>query len=351
MFLFFSMMISMPLFAQEVRENYNGARSMAMGGASIAVVNDETALLINPAALGKLRDAYGTILDPEVEGSARLKQMYDTKAFTDPFDLTQVKDALDYSRDTYYHAKAQLFPSFVAKNFGIGIHGSRLLDAQMNTDGTILDTFYQEDVSVLMGFNLRFFDGRVKMGVVGKAISRIELIGDLDPTGNLDIRSQASEGLGLGMDAGIILTAPVAGLPTISGVIRDIGDTPFTGGSNLRLASSTRPVTLRQDIDVALAFFPIHSNRSRSQFTLQWDKIKASSEATDKNRYYHVGYEFNYADILFFRLGMNQKYATGGVELAGENTQIQLSTYGEDVGVDGESVEDRRVIFKFAFRF
>ena len=37
------------------------------GGAGIAVVNDETAMLINPAGLGKLRDYIFTIADPEIE--------------------------------------------------------------------------------------------------------------------------------------------------------------------------------------------------------------------------------------------------------------------------------------------
>ena len=60
-----TLILSISLFgagagAQEIRENYNGVRSLGMGGASIAVVNDETALLLNPAALGKLSD-------PEIE--------------------------------------------------------------------------------------------------------------------------------------------------------------------------------------------------------------------------------------------------------------------------------------------
>ncbi|MEZ0391753.1 MAG: hypothetical protein ACAH59_06030 [Pseudobdellovibrionaceae bacterium] len=352
MFLLFVSMMSSVSFAQEVRENYLGTRALGMGGASIAVVNDETALLINPAGLGKLRDIYGTIFDPEVEGSSNLKKMYDTKAFTDPFDLEQVKNTTDYSRDTYYHAKAQVFPSFVVRNFGIGIHAKRVLDAQMNTAGTSLQTFYQEDVSLNLGFNLRLFDGRIKMGVVGKAISRIELNDDLDPaTSSMDIKALASEGFGIGYDAGLILTAPIVWLPTITGVIRDIGDTAFTAGSGLRMVSETRPETVKQDIDVAFAVFPIHTNKSRSQFTIQWDKLKASSEATDRSRFYHAGYEFNYADILFLRAGMNQKYWTGGIELAGEHTQIQIASYGEDVGVDGTPVEDRRFVFKFAFRF
>src|SRR4051812_9789976 len=98
MFFFFILIFSQAIFAREVRENYNGIRTLAMGGASIAVVNDETALLINPAGLGKLRDFYGTLFDPESDGSAKMIDMYKVKAFTNPWDFEQVRDTTMYTR-------------------------------------------------------------------------------------------------------------------------------------------------------------------------------------------------------------------------------------------------------------
>ncbi len=345
------MIVSTGAFAQEVRENYNGARALGMGGCNIAVVNDETALLANPAGLGKLRDSYGTLIDPEMDGSFNNKRMYDTKAYVDPFDLEQVKDTTDYSRDSYYHAKGQMFPSFVVRNFGIGIHFAKTLDAQMSTDGTQLTTFYQDDISVHMGLNLRLFEGRVKIGVVGKAIGRIEVDKVLTIPGPLGLSDIASEGVGVGSDAGIILSAPVVWLPTLSAVVRDVGGMDFSRGSGVRMQTTTRPKSVDQDMDVAFALFPIHSNNSRSSLTFEMQKLKAASLAVDKSRYYHVGYEYNYSDLLFFRAGMNQRYWTAGFELASEHTQFQIASYGEDIGVDGTPVEDRRYMFKFAFRF
>jgi len=340
-------------WALEVRENYNGARMLGMGGAGIAVVNDETALLVNPAGLGKLRDIYGTIIDPEVEGGINLNAMYKANAFSDPFDLEQVKDTTDASRESYYHFRAQAFPSFVVKNFGIGIYGKKLMDAQMNATGAEMTTFYQDDLSLLLGVNLRFFDGRIKIGATAKAIARIEINKDIDPTSSLSLDTNASEGVGIGYDVGIILAAPIVWIPTISAVIRDMGGTQFTAGSGVRMKSQTGtpPTAIDQDMDVALAVFPIHGNRTRSSFTLEYQKIREAGLAVDKTRYYHVGYEFNYADLLFVRAGMNQRYWTGGLELASVHTQIQLASYGEDVGTDGSPVEDRRYVFKFAIRF
>src|SRR6185312_1423887 len=332
----------------EVREDYIGARALGMGGAQIAVVNDETALLANPAALGKLRDVYGTILDPEVDGSSNLNAIYKAQQFSDPWNLGQVSQSLNVSRDKYYHAREQLFPSLVAKNFGIGIIQRKTLDAQMNTAGTQLQTFYQDDLGVYLGFNLKFFDGRIKIGGAAKMISRIEINRALDPTQPMDIKSNGSEGLGVGGDAGIVMTAPWVWLPTLSAVVHDIGGTSFSAAKGLRMNTTTVPQSVTQDVDVALAVFPIHGNSTRSSFTLEYDKVKEASEAKDKMRYAHVGYEFNYGDCLFLRAGMNQHYWTAGLEVASEHTQLQLASYGEDVGPDGSPQEDRRFVLKFA---
>lgn len=337
--------------SEEVREFYNGARSLGMGGASIAVVNDETALLSNPAALGKLRETYGTIIDPEIDLGNNLSPMFSSKSFTNPFDLEAVKNTTDTTRETYYHARANVFPSFVARNFGIGIYGKYLLDAQMNAAGTEMDTFYQDDLAVVLGVNFRFFDGRIKIGAAGRLISRIEIDKNIDPAGSMAKGDHAAEGAGLATDVGIILAAPWVWLPTVSAVVRDLGNTSFNMGSGLRMTTTERPKDVQQDIDVALALFPIHGNQTRSSFTLEYQKIKEASESSDKMRYAHVGYELNYADLLFVRAGMNQKYWTAGLEIASEYTQIQLASYGEDIGTAGNSKEDRRYVFKFAFRF
>lgn len=337
----------------EIRPNFLGSRALGMGGAQIAVVNDETALLANPAALGKLRDFYGTILDPEIDLGKNVNEMNKPSTISNPFDLEQVRNAANGTRDTYYHARGQVFPSMVMKNFGIGFFGRRVLDARMDTAGTALKTFYQDDVAIHLGFNIRLFDGRLKLGLMGKGISRIEINKTLNPLNSMGLDQNASEGFGVGSDAGLIFAVPIVWIPTFSVVARDIGGTAFTAGSGLRMKSTTGepPAPMAQDFDVAVAVFPIHGNKSRSSFTLEYDKISAAASAQDKSRYYHAGYEFNYADAFFVRAGMNQRYWTAGVEFASEHTQIQLTSYGADVGPDGTPEEDRRYVLKFAIRF
>ncbi len=337
--------------AGEVREFYNGVRALGMGGASIAVVNDETALLSNPAGLGKVRDFYGTILDPELDGSSSITNAYYSKPFGSPFEPAEVQKTMDLQRESYYHANAQLFPSIVVRNFGIGIFGRNLLDATVDASGANMKTYYLSDVSIVLGYNLRLWDGRIKLGVTGKAISRIEIDKNLPTTGDLSISGNASEGAALGADVGLILTAPWTWLPTLSAVVRDVGGTNFEAGAGLRMSTTDRPQRIEQDIDVAFALFPIHSNDYRSSFTIEYQKMKSAGEATDKTRYAHMGYELNMHDIFFLRAGMNQRYWTAGLELSSEHTQLQIASYGEDVGPDNAPKEDRRYVVKFAIRF
>lgn len=338
--------------AQERRSFYSGARCQGMGGACLAVTNDETALLVNPAALGKLRDFYGTLFDPELEFGYNTYGMYTEQSFSNPFTLEDVVGALDKKRSSYYHAKAQVFPSFVARNFGIGLYGNYLLDAEMSGDGSTINTYYRNDLAFVLGFNFRFLDGRMKLGFNTKLISRIEVSDPvLSATGPLDYSTIASEGVGLSTDVALMLTAPWTFLPTVTAVLRDVGDTKFDSASGVRLSSATRPNLVKQDLDIAAALFPIHTNNVRSSWTVEYRGLLTSADEPDKAKLLHAGLEMNFGDVFFLRGGYNQRYWTAGFELASERFQWQLASYGEEVGTADTPKEDRRYTFKFAFRF
>jgi hypothetical protein len=329
---------------------YSGARGLAMGGASIAVVDDETALLINPAALGKLRNSYGTIFDPEIESSDNNSAIYANSPYSSQYDLDSIKTSLDASRERYYHSKMQIFPSFVLKNFGIGAYGKYLLGAQTNAAGTEVAANYFNDMAAIMGFSIRIWDGRIKFGFNAKVLNRVQASGTYDPATDLKYSTIAKGGSANSIDAGLILTAPWEWLPTLSAVVHDVGNTKFTG-TDYVLHLTNRPDEIKQDADVAIALFPIHSSSSRSEFTVQSDGVLTSSTEPDKQKLLHIGYELNINDIGFFRLGMNGRYYTGGIEMASERFQFMWTYYGEEVGTVDAPVQDRRNVFKFAYRF
>lgn len=339
-------------YARERHEFYSGARCQAMGGACIGVVNDETALVVNPAALGKLRDTYGTLLDPEIEINQLSMNEISKNSALKAFQLEEIKSILDDNLDKSYHARLQLFPSFVAKNFGIGILGKFNLDARESSNGSTIDTFYRDDLTFILGYNLRFFDGRIKVGFNAKLISRIEVDDPaLSAVGPLDYKSIASEGVGLSTDVGIIFTAPWTFLPAITAVVRDVGGTSFDQATGVRMTAASRPQLVKQDVDVAVALFPVHSRFVRSSWTLQYNGLLSLDQEEDKAKRMHGGMEFNFGDVFFMRAGYNQRYWTAGMELASERFQFQVASYGEEIGTQVQAEEDRRYTLKVAWRF
>jgi hypothetical protein len=339
--------------ASERHSFYEGSRGRAMGGAQIAVVNDETALLVNPSALGKLRDVFGTVLDPEIEVSNNVNKMNSSSRIGDFFSVSGIKDSLQSNPERYYHAKMQLFPSVVTRNFGIGIYSGRTLDAQMNGDGTAIDVFSRDDLALVLGYNLRLADGRVKIGVNTKLLNRIEIKNSsVSPTGSLDEAViGAAEGTGLSTDVSLMLAAPWVFLPTVTAVLHDVGGTSFDWRRGMRMTTANAPDLVPQDLDVGMALFPIQTNRVRSSFAIEYRSVLTADKEQDKAKLFHFGTELNFDDIFFLRAGYNQRYLTGGFEIASELLQFQVTSYGEEIGDQNNPKEDRRTMFKFALRF
>lgn len=326
---------------------------MGMGGAIVATVNDETALLSNPAALGKLRDSFITVLDPEVEGNMNVERLLGLE-FYKGLDPQFALDKLEEQPGKHLHLKAQMFPSLIFPNFGIGLHSKYVVDAQVNEAGTAYEYNYLNDWSAVGGFNFRFFNGILKVGANLRYTNRTEVKRtDIDPSStDLKISELSSEGIGVGSDVGVILAAPVKLLPTLALVWRDVGNTSYDMQEGMFNSTTTRPETVKNTLDVGLAVFPIHGKRTRSTWTVELrDVLTEDSDTETLMRRFHGGFEINYADALFLRAGANQKYWTAGLELAMFNYQLQAATYGEEIGTDAAPKEDRRYVLKFSFRF
>ncbi len=326
-------------------ELYNNTRSLGMGGASVAVTSDDTSLYRNPANLGSVRDVYGTILDPEVEGTSNLTATQ--------IDIKSVMGTLGIKNDTYYRAKQQLSPVLVRRNVGFGFIYKNEISAEITSAApTVMDTKYINDIGAILGANLRLFDGRVKIGASAKFINRIEVQNSALPVaGPTDLQTIGSEGTAIAFDAGLLMQAPWTYIPTLGVVVRDVGDSAFDKKDGFRMKTATRPATVKQSIDAAIAIFPIHSNQFRSVWTLEYSDLTNSRNDTDSAKRMHLGIEFNTRDIFFLRLGYNQRYMTGGLEIASENVVWQLSTYGEEIGTAAAPREDRRLSTKFSLRF
>lgn len=339
------LLIAQPGWAvNEWLEFYNNTRTLSMGGASVAITSDDTSLWRNPANLGSIREVYGTLLDPEIEGTSNLTPAQ--------INIKDVMDTLASKPDTYYRLKGQLSPTIVRRNIGFGLIAKNEISAEIKSSNpSVMDTAYVNDVGAALGINLRLFDGRIKIGAVGRYFNRIEVINPaLSTSGPTDLETIASAGSGFAVDGGLLLQAPWTLIPTLGVVVRDIGGTKFTNDS-FRVATSGTPMAIKQSVDAAIAVFPIHSNTFRSVWTLEYTDITNSRNDTDTMKRVHAGIEFNARDVFFFRAGYNQRYWTAGIEVASEYIVWQLASYGEEIGTEAAPREDRRINTKLAIRF
>lgn len=134
-----------------------------MGGVVVATVNDETALISNPAALGKLRNKYFTIADPEIQANKlAYEYLVDEPESIYDVDPQTLLDYLELNPDTHYHFRGTVFPSFVVPNFGISLLASWTANGEVITADSEFDVFYRNDYAAVIGYNLRLFDGRIK---------------------------------------------------------------------------------------------------------------------------------------------------------------------------------------------
>lgn len=338
------------LASAEGADFYQGIRQMGMGGAAIAVVNDETSLLLNPNGLGRLREPYVTLIDPEI--TTNLDSVGSVQSLgLDAIDVEKIYEELSGRLDQNYFTRAQFFPSFATRNYGVGLLGKYDVLARRRSSDQFLDLQYTSDWAAVAGYNHSFFGGQIKLGVTGRYVDRVQYVGAVDPgVQSLDIKSLATSGTGLAADVGVTLSSPTDWLPTLTVVAKDVGDTSYTMGSSMRdgYMGAGDPTKTPMTVDVGAALFPIWSNSSRGTFTVEYDDVLNDGDTEKK---LHAGLEINLADRFFFRGGWNKGYLTGGFEFATANFQIQLAYYGEEIGTDDNPIQDDRVAIKTLVRF
>ena len=341
--------------AGEIYEFYNGVRALGMGGAYVTTANDETAMYTNPAGLGKLRDVFITMADPEASFTQNIT---DFVPFGDILDVASAKGLVAIMQDQpgeHLHFHAQIGPRLVIPNFGFGILAKWESNVSADDPVSNITINYRNDYVATMAYNFRLFDGILKIGFNGKFIDRIEVRDRVIPASTTDLtfESIASEGTGISTDVGIIATAPVRLLPALGIVVRDAGNTKFDLTDGAIHKTSTRPLEEKQKIDAGLSISPIFGKNVRATIAAEVHNVMTEDEeeAQDIMRRFHAGMELNVADFFFIRGGWHQKYYTAGFEFASARFQLQGATYGEDIGTPNNPREDRRVVGKFSLRF
>lgn len=339
------------------RPFFQASRALAMGDAYTAHDVGYEAVYYNPAGVARRNKPQLKFID--IEGSTSLASVSFLSAkYSSLGDMKAMIDEVSSNAGKPYSFGLAFLPQFLVKNFSLGVIARHSTETFVDTQTKNLNLYTFNDLGAYAHFGTSFFGGILKFGVGLKAIDRAEINKSYTPAeyqaGTINYANQWREGIGYGLDAGILLTSPTKGLPTLGVAVQDIGTTLirerrmlFTGTQAL----PGNPPPMHQKVNVGVAIQSKYARGTKSVFSAEVKDVMHLNEGATAD-HLHAGFELNVKEVFFLRGGLNQgRYWTAGMGMHVGFTGIEVTTYGENVGFTGTRVDDRKVIVRYVLSF
>jgi hypothetical protein len=333
-------------WARELFEINRSVRAMGMGNAFVSIVDSEDALFYNPAGLAKTGGFYWTIADPAV-GANGTNGLDVFEAISDNFAA-----GLDelYKKPIWAGANAKtalMTPFFTVAYYGAA--DASLLAINPASPELTLNGVYDTGLALGSGFNM----GLLQFGAVVKRIERTgtrrtfgasTIAGIVEGSVSSDtiLESYKNTGLGYSLDLGFNIGLPTPITPNFSFVWRNVGNTSFSRDSTTGLA----PPTEKQEWILGasmVADLPLISLMP----TIDIKHFNDSETALGKK--IHMGVELG-LPLIDLRAGFHQGYLSYGLGLGLGPAQIDLASWGVELGEYPGQQEDRRYMLQLTFR-
>lgn len=354
-----------------IHKQYINPRAMGMGGAYIAVADDYNSLFTNPAGLARIEDWQINMAIEAMLATDILDFIDEIQKTSDIKDENKRKtEMVNFLKkmygNTYYFRSAPLSGVYVKNKWGLGFIPSDLsLDLHVHKIAALYANLIS-DTSFVYAYGKDFpwfRHARFSIGVSLKAIYRIQMETSLDAIElalNSDIyrKEQAVEGLGLDGDIGMLYTPdlPTKGIlslfrlarPTFGLVIRNVLESGFN--NNLHLINKDndssevgKPQKMHRVIDIG----------TRWEYPSWWVfKPRGIMDFQDIGhphatfmKTFHIGFELSWKMYNWwkgaYRIGLNQGYLSAGFSARLAWFNLDLVTWGEEVGTEKYKKESR----------
>jgi len=349
---------SLSVEARPVRPFYQAGRSLAMGDAYTAVGTGWEAVYYNPAGLAKRNKPSIKFMDLETTVSKSFLSLF-SGSYTKFLNMQQLLADVQSNPNTPYTIGMSLLPQFMVRNFSFGLLFRGQAEATYSDTTTDTNMYSFADLGLYTHYAVALGGGVVKLGVGTKIINRAEL----DKTytaaqissGGLQFSSEWQEGWAFGADAGLLITLPVRGLPTLGLTIQDIGHTDFvdkrlifTGDS----APQGAPQKINQKVNAGFSTIVKHARGIRSVVAVDVKDLTALNTSNYLDRL-HLGWEMAVNRRLFLRAGVNQgRYWTGGLGISLGGLSLEFASYGENIADEGAARQaDRKYVGRYVLAF
>jgi hypothetical protein len=344
-----------------------------MGNAFAAVADDHSAIFYNPAALafrkdGQLRMFIRAGATPE---SIKLFDEIDKAGKTDDADKTQAYTDLITSHygDHFYYRVPTIGAVWARPGWGIAFIPADLsLDASVHRQvGPMLNvnTYVDTTLAFAYAHKLKWLDKRHQMswGATVKSIHRFH-VGEAISAGQLAQgqdafdTSHANEGMTVDLDLALFWKPPADGFmrhlaPSFAFVGRNLIDYGFKQNFHFIDPNSGEPPKLQRRFDVG----------SKWELPKFWvfdphiaiDIRDIGHENWTPRKGVHAGAELYWKMFNWWKghwsVGMNQMYWTAGFGAKLAFFQLDLCSFGEEVGTDSAPQESRRYMVEMALDF
>lgn len=331
-------------------------RALTMGNVGIASSDDpSTSTFYNPAALARSKKPVFEAFNPQTDfgfGNFSLsKSVTDWgkhSSYNASKELTKAKPG------TASSVGFSLFPNVSSQNFSFGLLG-RMQRWSYYKESDKTWRYYSRYLMVpTLGISMAIMGGRVRFGAAVRAIQITETNGTAPDTGSTVTNSESTgEGLGIGLDTGMLITMPWSSLPSLGLVARNVGDTAFPTRGLVKIGGGGKVdhAKIKMMYDAGFAITPKINQRDTLAFAVDMRDIQNRSQVPPI-RHINVGMELGIGKKFFLRAGYSQAYWTAGIGLASKEGSLDLGTYGDELDPSAVgAVEDRKFSVRFTKRF
>ncbi len=333
---------------------YLAARAAGMADAYLPIADDAaSALFYNPAALSSLKSLGAELMNVTFETNNDYVSGFSLTEFYKATSLSSYAPGL--SSGAYPGVGMSILPTVYARGFAFGA----LLQSRLSATGDGTNVSYRSSYRFVptIGTGLRLANGLFRIGyslqIVNKAEGEIE---DIPLSSSpLGYNQQLNQGTAVSHNLGVNIALPIAWLPTLSVVARNVGSARFRELTLLPLARNPAgvPATEPMTIDAALGLQPKLAGGKSVNLVFQVKDLTAQSGFSILDRF-TAGAEFSIRSSLALRLGYGLGSGLDGINAGlgyqGKRGNVSLAWYREELGTPSASDAERRWILQYQVR-